>query len=251
MEELALRLAGEKEKANAIKSAAMEKEQAAQKKAEAARKKAAAEAAAEQKKEQAAQKKAAAEAAAEQKKEQAAQKKAAAEAAAEQKWNEFKSGLSNFFSRYYPYSYGSMGLSVGTTFATPGLTLSPTITIPLARLVYLDLGIYLDLGCDFGFFTNADYIKDLSYNSYYPYIRASIFAPLGDDLGLHTGFGYGYMIADYRFGDYDNRAVVHGFDVAVGFLLGDVIDISYSLRTDSEGVSNKLSIGFVYRFGKD
>ncbi|MDR1618810.1 MAG: penicillin-binding protein activator LpoB [Treponema sp.] len=178
--------------------------------------------------------------------------KAAAKARRERKREDFKYKANDFFEEEYPYSYWSMGLSLGTTFATPRLTLSPNITIPIVKVAYLDTG------CDFGFFPNADYIKDLCYNSYYPYIRASAFLPFGDErdelgskFGFHIGFGYGCMIADYRFGDYDNRAVVNAFDAAVGLLFINAIDISYSVRTNFKGVNNKLSLGYVYRFPRE
>jgi hypothetical protein len=144
-----------------------------------------------------------------------------------------------------------MSLNVGSTFTTPGLTLSPAITIPIVKVAYVDLG------CDFGFFNDIDYINDLFYSSYYPYIRASVFIPFSeyDDLaekfGFHLGLGYGCMIADYSFGDYDNRVVVSAFDFAMGFLFINAIDLSYSMRISAIGVNHKLSMGLVYRFGKD
>jgi TolB-like protein len=189
---------------------------------------------------------------------EAAQKKQAADAEAarkkaetQRKWEAFKSGIAGVMKKNHPWSYWSMGLSIGSTFTTPGLTLSPNITIPIVAAAYFDLG------CDFGFISNADYIKDLSYNSYYPYIRASAFIPFGDssDLagksGFHIGLGYGCMIADYRFGGHDNRAVVHAFDAAVGFLLINAIDLSYSARASAIGVNHKVSMGLIYRFGKE
>jgi regulator of protease activity HflC (stomatin/prohibitin superfamily) len=169
-----------------------------------------------------------------------------------QKWEDFKEKVSYLLEEEYPRSYWSAGLNLGTGFATPGLTFSPNITIPIAPVV-----AYLDIGCDFGFFSNADYIKDLSYNSYYPYIRASVFFPFSEytsdsesKFGFHAGVGYGCMIADYRFGDYDNRTVVSAIDLAIGFLFFNAIDIGYSIRI-SRGVNHKFSIGLVYRFGAE
>ena len=208
MEELALRLSGQNERADRIAKAAAEAEARKQAEAEAGWKK----------------------------------------AEAQRKREDFKRKASAFFEENYPFSYWSVGVGVGTTFATPGLTLSPTITVPIVEVAYLDLG------CDFGFFTNADFIKGVSYNSYYPYIRASAFVPIdaGDTpFGFHIGLGYGCMIAGYSFGDYDTRAVVSAFDVAAGFLLINAIDISYSVRTNFKGVNHKLSIGYVYRFGSN
>ncbi|MDR2150302.1 MAG: hypothetical protein LBO67_05705 [Spirochaetaceae bacterium] len=165
------------------------------------------------------------------------------------------SDASLLFKENYPWSYWSMGLSLGTAFTTPGLTVSPNITIPLVKIAYLDLG------CDLGFFTNTNYTNDLSYNSYYPYIRASAFLPfdLLDDydaehilkkFGFHIGLGYGCMIANYQFGDYNIQAVVNTFNLAVGFLIMNSIDISYSVRV-AKREQSKLSIGYVYRFGKE
>jgi hypothetical protein len=191
----------------------------------------------------------------------AVEKRAAAKEAARKKEEarrkreDVKRAIGNVLKKGYPLSYWSAGLSIGSafgsTFLTPRLTLSPNITIPIVAAAYVDLG------CDFGFLSNADYIKDLSYNSYYPYIRASAFIPfddshreLGSKFGFHIGVGYGCMIADYRFGDYDNRAVAHTFNAAAGFLLINAIDVSYSVRTDFKGVNHKGSINLIYRFGK-
>ena len=151
----------------------------------------------------------------------------------------------------------SVGMSLGSTFSTPALTITPNINIPVFKLADssdYDLRLYFNMGCDFGFFSNADFISDLSYNSYYPYTRVGIFVPFGDEnefggkFGFHFGFGYGCMIANYKFGDYQSSAVVSTFNLAAGFLVANSIDISYSLRTNSRGANNKLSIGFVYRF---
>jgi hypothetical protein len=178
--------------------------------------------------------------------EEAARKKQEAEA----KRAAFKSKVSQLFTEQYPYSYWSIGFNAGSTFTTPLLTLSPNITIPLVKVAYVDLG------CDFGFFTNTD-IKDPSYKSYYPYIRVSAFVPFSMDnddaflekFGFHFGLGYGCMITDYRSCDHDNQAVTHAFDGALGFLLINAIDISYSIRVTNDA-NHKLSIGYIHRFGK-
>ncbi|MDR1127294.1 MAG: penicillin-binding protein activator LpoB, partial [Treponema sp.] len=73
---------------------------------------------------------------------EAARKKAAATTAAAQKKAEAQRNI----REHYPFSYWSMSLNVGSTFTTPGLTLSPAITIPIVKVAYVDLG------CDFGFF---------------------------------------------------------------------------------------------------
>ncbi|MDR2417898.1 MAG: hypothetical protein LBD79_02455 [Treponema sp.] len=141
----------------------------------------------------------------------------------------------------------TIGVNVGSCFVTPALTLSPSISIPLVAVVYLDAG------CDFGFLSNAaDYINKLSYNSYYPYGRISVFIPFDyydDESGFHLGLGYGHMIAHYKFGGYDKYTTASAFDMAMGCLIISAIDISYSLRISAKGVSHKLSIGFVYKFG--
>ena len=177
---------------------------------------------------------------------EAEQKKAAAEKKAEQKWKDFKTKLSGFFDadlfkEYYPLSYWSVGLNLGAAFTEqPALTITPNITIPI--VAYLDLGFYLDLGCDFGFLTNNSY--------YYPYIRGSLFTPFGDEFGFHIGLGYGCMIADHSL-DVAQK-IIPAFDFATGFLLINAIDISYSVRTDfNNWVSHKISLGFVYRLGQN
>ncbi|MDR1126728.1 MAG: hypothetical protein LBL06_01225 [Treponema sp.] len=265
MEDLALKLT-DMEKATIVK-AARKKQAAAE---ETARKKQAAAAEAERKRQEAveaARKKQEATAEAARKRQEAveetARKKAAtvaeaerkrqaAEAETERKQAEAKQKWESLSKEHYPLSYCSVSLNVGSTFTTPGLTISPAITIPVVAVGYFDLG------CDFGFISSADYIKDLSYNSYYPYIRASAFIPFDDDdyylaskFGFHIGLGYGCMIAVYKFGDYDSHVVVSAFDVAAGFLFINAIDLSYSVRVSAKSVNHKLSIGLVYRFGKE
>jgi hypothetical protein len=147
----------------------------------------------------------------------------------------------------------NIGLNVGSCFVTPILTISPSMSIPIVA------AMYLDVGCDFGFMSNAYFINNLSYNSYYPYARISAFIPFNDysyeKSGFHIGLGYGHMIANYRFGGYDKWATASVFDMAAGFLFIEAIDISYSLRISAKegfgkGFSHKPSIGFVYSFGK-
>jgi hypothetical protein len=174
--------------------------------------------------------------------EQAARARQAAEQAERErkaaKRAEIRRNLEDFFAGW------SLGLSVGTTFRTPLLTLSPSLGIPFVHL-YGDFFFFrFELGCDFGFISNADYIEDLFYNSYYPFIRTGFF--LGNDFfGWHTGLGYGCMIADYRYEDIKNRAVVSAFDIETGFMFFNFLDISYSLRTNFKNVNHKLSVGYV------
>jgi hypothetical protein len=37
-------------------------------------------------------------------------------------------------------------------------------------------------------------------------------------------------------------------DVTTGIILWNILDISYTLRTDFKSANNKMSIGYTYRF---
>jgi len=105
---------------------------------------------------------------------------------------------------------------------------------------------FLELGFDFGTLSGT---SDVGYYSLYPFAHYAFFWPFTEKLAAYAGLGGGFMINSYRFdkeGNYsDNNPAAAGI---MGVNLLDMIDISYTLRTNFSGFSHKVSAGYVYRF---
>ena len=144
----------------------------------------------------------------------------------------------------------TLGVSVGSAFTTPLMIGTLHGTIAPVR------NFFLNIGCDFGMvtpYTNVDYY------SIYPFVHAAGFVPFTNKGGWYAGAGVGVMIVSYEFNsiswDSDGRYgsgsywdTIYAVDLITGFNIGNFFDISYTLRTNFKGASNKLSAGFVYRF---
>jgi TolB-like protein len=147
--------------------------------------------------------------------------------------------------------FWSIGISAGSTLATP-LAVG-TIHGTLAPFPYT----FLELGVDAGFVAMDDgtgWAKNLEgYYSIYPFGHIAVFLPFASRGGFYFGGGAGYMIGEYNFGQYygvkyTTPINIFAADIIIGINIANVIDLSYTLRTDFETASNKLSIGYVYRF---
>jgi len=136
----------------------------------------------------------------------------------------------------------TLGVSVGSALAAPYVIGTLHGTIAPAN------NFFLEIGGDFGLLTPYDDIVD--YYSIYPFLHAAAFAPFENKGGWYIGAGAGLMIVSYNFYREGNiySDTIFAVDLITGFNIGNVVDISYTLRTNFEGASNKLSIGLVYRF---
>ena len=106
---------------------------------------------------------------------------------------------------------------------------------------------FFEVGLDAGFVSG---MSDVGYYSFCPYVHAAYFWPLtANKIGLYAGAGAGYMWANYKF-DTEGELPINTFaiDVMAGVNLFDMLDISYTFRTDFGNSSNKLSAGYTYRF---
>jgi len=141
-----------------------------------------------------------------------------------------------------PSRLWTVGVSAGSSFADP--LVIATIRGTVAPLRYS----FLELGCDAGFVSVYDDVE--SYYSLYPFARIGLFAPSSGRGGWYIGAGGGYMIGKYTFAGGDGPVDVNVFaaDFVTGFNLFDIIDISYTLRTNFASASNKISVGYTYRF---
>ena len=130
----------------------------------------------------------------------------------------------------------TIGASVGTSFAAPWLVGTVHGTIAPWR------NSFLELGFDVGMVSSA-----ARYYSLYPFAHYAFFWPLGR-AGLYTGVGGGLMIVSYQLdeGQWSEHIAVAAFTAGVN--LFDMIDVSWTLRTNFSGISQKVSAGWIYRF---
>jgi TolB-like protein len=145
--------------------------------------------------------------------------------------------------------FWSLGLSVGTSLNDPWV--NGTLHGTIAPLKYS----FLELGFEFGFISGIEEVN--SYYSLFPFVHYSFYLPFnssnrekGIKGGWYLGTGGGYVIANYEIDDslFVNKSF--SMDFTTGFLLFDFLDISYTLRTNFEWVSSKISLGYSYRFKK-
>jgi hypothetical protein len=134
----------------------------------------------------------------------------------------------------------SVGASLGMSFADPWLIGTVRGTIAPFRYSFLEIGL------DMGFVSGSDVVEK-SY-SFYPYAQYAFFWPFSEKVGAYAGLGAGYFISRYTFAEGEGSNDVFLAGISAGVNLFSMIDISYSLRMSFSRVSNKLSVGYVYRF---
>jgi len=139
----------------------------------------------------------------------------------------------------------TIGASLGTSFFAPLVIGTVHGTIAPFN------GSFFDLGVDAGYGINLDYVD---YFSLYPFVNYALFAPFprtaeGKRGGWYLGMGIGAMFANYVFeveGPIWDTVITA--NIVTGFNLFDMIDVSYTIRTDFNMADSKLSVGYVYRF---
>ena len=136
--------------------------------------------------------------------------------------------------------FWSVGLSAGTSFADPWAI--GTLHATLAPLPFSFIG----LGFDVGFISD---IEGAEYFSMRPFVHAAFFLPFPTGRGgLYVGAGGGLMMSRYYFDGLDKNINTPTADFTAGINIGNMLDISYTLRTDFSLISSKVSIGFTHRF---
>ena len=133
----------------------------------------------------------------------------------------------------------SVGASLGTSLAAPWMI--GTLRGTLAPLQYS----FINLGLDIGFISGT---QGVGYYSFFPFAHAVFYYPLGKWGGPYAGAGGGYLFARYNFPE--GKVPVNSFamDIIAGFNFMDMLDASYTFRTDFGRISSKLSLGYIYRF---
>ena len=140
-----------------------------------------------------------------------------------------------------PAQFWSVGASVGTSFIEPFVIGTVRGTLAPAN------NFFVELGMDAGFVSG---LPDVDYSSFCPFAHAVFFWPITDNkIGVYAGAGGGYMWATYTF-SVEGELPINTFaiDAVAGINLFDMLDISYTFRTDFKNASNKVSVGYTYRF---
>ena len=141
---------------------------------------------------------------------------------------------------YDPSKFWSVGAAAGTCFIEPWMV--GTARGTLAPLKYS----FLELGLDAGFISG---VKDVGYYSFCPFVHTAFFWPfIADKVGAYAGGGGGYMWAKYSFPEADLSQNSFAIDAVAGVNLFNMIDISYTFRTNFKNILNKASVGYSYRF---
>ena len=136
--------------------------------------------------------------------------------------------------------FNTFGGSIGSSFIDPMIIASIQGTFsPLSFL-------YIELGCDFGFVSIMEDVED--FYSIYPFAHLGLFFPFREKGGFFLGAGGGYLIGNYIFSTGEINFYFWGIDFTAGINLFNFLNIAYTLKTDFSSASNKVSIGYVYRF---
>jgi hypothetical protein len=159
----------------------------------------------------------------------------------------------------------SLGGSIGTTFFTPLFIATVRGTIAPFRYTFFEFGMDLGFMTSETDYTYTKYIDaDGSYNyiytdtessvghySFYPYARFAFFKPVANSGGFYAGIGTGLMIASYTFPEAGKvSGAVLALEASLGYVFGNGITVSYSLRTNFDDANGKLAAGYLYRFNK-
>jgi TolB-like protein len=143
-----------------------------------------------------------------------------------------------------PAKFWSIGFAGGTAFFVPWAIANVHGTIAPFK------NIFLEIGCDLGLIPGDPAVTE--YYSLYPYAHLAYFIPFtgsNNKGGLYFGAGGGYLMAFYTFAEGEAPPQnIFAVDAVAGINLWNFLDISYTLKTNFAGVSNKLSVGISYRF---
>ena len=141
--------------------------------------------------------------------------------------------------------FWSVGFSVGTSFAEPWLV--GTVQATLAPFRHS----FARIGGDVGFISG---MGGVGYFSVTPFVHYAFFLPF-DALpmpfergGWYIGAGGGFIVAEYRFDGFSIPRRTLAADFTTGLNIANMIDISYTLRTDFSSAVHRVSVGVIHRF---
>jgi len=163
----------------------------------------------------------------------------------------------------------SIGLNLGTSFATPLLIFNINATIAPLPYSFIDLGY--ENGSINGMAGEQVDVGGVEYTSNYFYARVNLFLPMGkrtfdsygkprEGGGWYLGFGLGTMNAEYAFIKSSTERTVATvqtptLDGASGFYIGSghiLFKVGYAVRTTMDlknliGINHRLLLGINYR----
>jgi len=163
----------------------------------------------------------------------------------------------------------SLGLNIGSSFATPLLIFNINATISPLPYSFFEFGV--ELGTLNGMAGENVDIRDVEYKSDYWYARVNLFLPFGKRVfdsygkpreggGWYIGLGLGVMNAEYAFIQSVTERTVATvqtptFDGATGFYIGRghiLFRAGYAARATMDmknliGVNHRMLLGVCYR----
>ena len=163
----------------------------------------------------------------------------------------------------------SLGLNIGSSFATPLLIFNVNATIAPLPNSFFEFGY--ELGTIQGMAGENVSIGDVEYSSDYFYARVNLFFPYGkrtfdsygkpkEGGGWYMGLGLGVMNAEYAFIKSPTERTVATiqtptFDAATGFYIGSghiLFKAGYAVRSTMDmknliGVNHRMLLGITYR----
>jgi len=133
----------------------------------------------------------------------------------------------------------TVGASVGTSMADPWVI--GTVRGTLAPFSYS----FLEVGMDCGLVSNA---APSSYYSLAPFLNYCYYYPLNETFSLYAGIGGSYIMANYNFPEGLLSLNTFAAGISAGVNIFDMINVSYTFRTDFKGAEHRISAGYFYRF---
>ena len=103
---------------------------------------------------------------------------------------------------------------------------------------------FIRVGSDFLF---GRYSDDFYSTSIFPFVHYAFFLPFATIGGWHIGMGGGFMMTSFENWEGSGSDSFFAADLTTGFTVG-WFSVSYTLRTNFSAFSDKISVGFVYRF---
>jgi len=133
----------------------------------------------------------------------------------------------------------TLGASVGTSFSIPLLIGTVHGTLAPSKNSFFDIGVELGL---------MSGVADTGYSSLYPFAHYAFFMPFTEKGGWYLGAGGGFMFANYTFPEGKVADNTFAVDICTGFILWDMLNVSYTFRTNFSSAGNKIAVGYVKRF---
>ena len=138
-----------------------------------------------------------------------------------------------------PAKLWTIGASAGTSFAEPWVIGTVHGTLGFIKNFFVEPGV------DIGFVSG---VSDVTLFTVCPYVHAAFYWPFTEKIGAYAGAGGGYIIGMYTFPNGKLTEQTFTADFIAGVFLFNMLDISYTFRTNFKNVTNKVSVGYSYRF---